>query len=124
MDGELDVDHGPFKSYVCKDLSQVSLTGRQKRWLGVQIISGIATLEVLQERYRISRTKLLSYRRGVLVGTRFSSKRGRAPTFDDDDENEILRLVLESGKEISSISDEDLRFFAEKVHIEGNLSRE
>ena len=58
------------------------------------------------------------------MGTRFSSKRGRAPTFDDDDENEILRLVLESGKEISSISDEDLRFFAEKVHIEGNLSRE
>ena len=87
-------------------------------------MSGIPTLEVLQERYRISRTKLLSYRRGVLVGTRFSSKRGRAPTFDDDDENEILRLVLESGKEISSISDEDLRFFAEKVHIEGNLSRE
>ena len=58
------------------------------------------------------------------MGTRFSSKRGRAPTFDDDDENEILRLVLESGKEINSISDEDLRFFAEKVHIEGNLSRE
>ena len=109
-------------TYPSIDLSQVSFSGIEKRWLGNQIVGGKCTLEELQERYGISRKKLQQYRRGVLLGTKFSSKRGRAPTFDDIDQNEILKIISESGKDMTTISDADLRTIAERVNLD-NIHR-
>ena len=95
----MNIDHGPFTHLRSKNLSRRNITPEEKKWLGEQVNSKIATISDLTKRYSLHERSLRRYAQKVRDGLKFYDSNNGRPPLVDDEQIKAMKIALMSGGE-------------------------